>query len=372
MPAPAASHSQYTAPESTAFSPRVHGGGAQYTRRIAHDFSTNTNTLGPCPHTVTALQQVSAHQLHSYPDPHYHQLCEQLAQWHGVAHERIVIAASGSEAITRITQAFAHLAQERGEASHVQIPKHAYGDYAHHARLHQLAVHSDEHSDAQDLTLRWFAYPSSPLGQCPAQLPTLGAQHIGVLDCAYAPLQISGRRIVPSATTPPSTPHKLDHWWQLWTPNKALGMCGMRAAYLIAPKNGAHHVRLMHLLNACAPSWPLGAHGVALLQSWATDTTQDWINDSLEKLAVWKRAQQDALNQLGWTSLYSSTSFFCAIAPSGLRMPHIQQRLLDAGIVVRDCTSFGLRDTMRINVTPPSVFTQLRSALHTIGGDTVS
>jgi histidinol-phosphate aminotransferase len=46
-----------------------------------------------------------------------------------------------------------------------------------------------------------------------------------VLDCAYRPLWLEDE--------PPE--RNLDAVWQLWTPNKALGMTGVRAAYAIAP-----------------------------------------------------------------------------------------------------------------------------------------
>ena len=77
----------------------VHGGpdargAAQY------DFSTNSNACGPCPHTLAAVQQADATR---YPDPSYTALRAALADFHFVAPERIVLAASASEFIHRIT-----------------------------------------------------------------------------------------------------------------------------------------------------------------------------------------------------------------------------------------------------------------------------
>jgi histidinol-phosphate aminotransferase len=62
--------------------------------------------------------------------------------------------------------------------------------------------------------------------------------------------------------------------WQLWTPNKALGLTGVRAAYAIAPLGADAAVAQ---LESLAPSWPVGAHGVAPLQAWTRPDVQAWL-----------------------------------------------------------------------------------------------
>ncbi len=80
---------------------------------------------------------------------------------------------------------------------------------------------------------------------------------MAVLDLAYAPLRLSG--------TSPWSAAQRDQAWQLWTPNKALGLTGVRAAYAIAPLGAEAAAQQVQQL---CPSWPVGAHGVALLQAW--------------------------------------------------------------------------------------------------------
>lgn len=69
-----------------------------------HDLSSNGNTCGPYPSALHALRMVDASH---YPDPANTALRVQLAAWHGVTPERIVIAASASEFIQRISVAVA-------------------------------------------------------------------------------------------------------------------------------------------------------------------------------------------------------------------------------------------------------------------------
>jgi histidinol-phosphate aminotransferase len=65
----------------------------------AHDFSTNRNACGPCPMAVKALQ--AAHVAHT--PIRNTPLRAQLAAFHGVAVERILIGGSSSELIHRLT-----------------------------------------------------------------------------------------------------------------------------------------------------------------------------------------------------------------------------------------------------------------------------
>ncbi|MBQ1766317.1 MAG: aminotransferase, partial [Aquincola sp.] len=84
---------------------RTHGGpDARGPARF--DFSTNANAAGPCPMALAAAQAADASR---YPDPSYTALRARLAALHGVAPQRILLAASASEFIQRITAVGARL-----------------------------------------------------------------------------------------------------------------------------------------------------------------------------------------------------------------------------------------------------------------------
>ena len=157
--------------------------------------------------------------------------------------------------------------------------------------------------------------------------------------------------------------------WQLWTPNKALGLTGVRAAYAIAPE-GAD--ALVAALTALAPSWPVGAHGVALLHSWVQPATQRWLAGCLPVLRDWKARQQALCSALGWQVLPGSqANYFCVRLPAALQaapgaqppqQKEQQQRLRTQGIQVRDCSSFGLPGHWRLGVLPPMAQAALQQA----------
>lgn len=316
-----------------------------------HDFSTNANACGPSPQALAALQAADAVR---YPDPAYTALRERLGAFHGVAQERIVIAASASEFIHRITA----LAAQRGVQA-VLLPAHSYGDYARASQAWGLRVLRPGDAGQGGSALHWACEPASPLGCAdPALDPgrAVPAGALQVIDCAYRPLQLhAAPRACPEAA------------WQLWTPNKALGLTGVRAAYAIAPLDDAAEVDAA-ALDRLAPSWPLGAHGVALLESWTEPATQRWLDTTRRTLADWKAAQAALCAGLGWTVLPGSlANYFAArlpqdCAPELPALPALLAALRAQGIKLRDCASFGLPGCVRLGVLPPASQAALRAA----------
>ena len=414
-----------------------------------HDFSTNANACGPCPPVLQALQQAP---VHTYPDPACTAVRQGLGRWHGVDTERVVIGASASELIFRLTAALGMIGQGRQAdagvpSAHdplrvrtgplpagarplpppvVWVPRHAYGDYARAAQAHGLPVRvwdtvrdiprdatgSGSGSASCSLQLFWATEPSSPLGHTPEGLadavharPSHARQTVAlqgvpgdspplwVLDRAYAPLRLSG--------TDPFASTALDAVWQLFSPNKALGMTGVRGAWLVASAAclndaGSLQAELLGHLQALAPSWPLGAHGEVMLMAWPEPAVQQWLARSLDTLRDWKAQLEEGLRRRDWTVLPSVSTFCCARPPrsaleaalsmmrpsdmptpanqvSDTRGPSTPSRhtvrdarspgertqlallavLRQQGIKLRDATSFGLPGWFRLGVRPP-------------------
>ena len=318
---------------------RVHGGSDAF--GVPHfDFSSNSNACGPCPIAVEAIQHVDVSR---YPDASYSALRQQLAAFHGVKVQRVVLAASASEFIFRITAVVARRGKSGGQS--VWIPPHAYGDYLHAAAAHGLNAVADPH----DADLFWACEPSSPLGAAHEDWQS-GDYAVRVIDRAYEPLRLSGKVTLPDP--------QLQRFWQLYSPNKALGLTGVRAAYAIAPLDCDIDVMTMEQL---CPSWPIGAHGVAMLQAWTQRDAQAWLAASLNTLRDWKMQQLALCESLGWSVLPSHANFFVCRWDQGA---DTLTGLRTHGIKLRDCASFGLPDHVRLSVQPPAAQYALRAALH--------
>ena len=331
---------------------RVHG-GTDADDAPHFDFSTNSNACGPCPHAFAAVRAADATR---YPDPAYTALRASLAVMHGVEPGRIVVAASASAFIFCFTAWAAH----QGAGSYWRTD-HAYGDYASAAEAWNL----QRTSDIDGAGLVWACEPSSPLGQThprwprwmsgaapDVDAPAPASARPVVLDCAYAPMRLSGAPGLDAA--------RRDQVWQLWSPNKSLGLTGVRAAFAVAPLGSGHVVAQ---LEALAASWPVGAHGVALLHAWTQHASQAWLHQSLQTLVQWKAEQIGTLERLGWECLPSDANFFCARAPSALDVSPFLRHLRAAGVHLRDAASFGLAGHVRLSVQPPSAQAALRDAI---------
>jgi len=313
----------------------IHG-GPDASGAAPHDFSTNGNAVGACPAVLAALRDADpAH----YPDPRYTALRARLAGFHGVAAGRIVIAASASEFIHRISAAVA-----QGGGRTAWLPAHSYGDYERAAQAWGLQVLRAP-APFEPAALRWCCEPSSPLGQPQSDLVAHAEGNGGpcVLDMAYEPLRLEGRPSLDAA--------RRDRVWQMWTPNKAMGLTGIRAAYVIAPAD-AMASPLMERLDQLAASWPLGTHGVALLEAWTGDAAQRWLAQSLDTLREWKAQQRAVCESLGWQCLPGDANFFCARTDKPY--PRVAAALRAQGIKLRDCASFGLPGHVRLGVQPPA------------------
>lgn len=329
---------------------RVHGGPDQAGPPL-HDFSTNSNACGPSLHALAALRH--ADPTH-YPDAAYTELRRQLAAFHKVDSRRIVLAASASEFIFRITS----LVSRRCGKS-VSLPSHSYGDYAQAAGAFGMEPVGAE----ADAPLRWSCDPSSPQGLPDERLRRLVAAQLEgdvvVLDRAYEPLRLEGALNLPDAL--------LDKTWQLWTPNKALGLTGVRGAYAIGPIGDEAGAEAMEQL---CPSWPIGSHGVAMLQAWVQPEVQSWLADSKTTLRVWKKRQLALCDAMGWRCATSHTNFFCShpALPDGMLLAHLLTALRAHGIKLRDTTSFGLPGMVRTSVQSPQAQDALHNAWQSITG----
>jgi histidinol-phosphate aminotransferase len=316
----------------------VHGGPGP-AGPARHDFSTNANATGPCP---SALARVVAADPTRYPDASYRALHGALAAFHGVAPGRVLLAASASEFIQRFTAVSARLAP-----GPVAVPAQAYGDYARAARAWGRPLVAA----GAAAPLRWVADPSSPWGQDgPPAGDEADADAATVLDAVYAPLRLGGASAWGGAAR--------DAVFVLHSPNKALGLCGVRGAYAIAPA-APRWQPWVQALQAAAPSWPLGAQGVALLQAWCSPEAQAWLQASLPTLRRWKAALAAALQARGHTVAPSHTPFFCVQPPAGWAAAPLARH----GVQLRDASSFGLPGWWRLNALGPEAQTALLRAI---------
>lgn len=347
----------------------VQHGGPDGGPDIAWDFSSNANAVSLPTDLMARL--LDADRRH-YPDPYYAALRTVLAQAHGIHMDRVLPTAGSSEGIRRLTLSLL------GKGLHqVWVPVPGYGDYRAAAQALGVDVCSfDPWSrpsawcdlDVQAVgqpgpILVWLCDPCNPTGRSLDAsfwqgLRAWMRRHPNVivaLDRAYEPLRLRGHSALP--------PDLADVCWQFHSPNKALGLTGVRAGWVQAPLHDP--LGLVSALWRLAPSWVMSAEGVHLLKQWYTPEVQDWLVTSHQTLAFWMQRLEVELAQRGWSNQPSFTSFFVSQAPTAWapHLPAITTHLRTQGLKWRDAGSLGLPGAVRLRAHEPAAQQALLASL---------
>ena len=276
-----------------------------------------------------------------YPDPLYASLCSALGAFHAVRSDRIVVGASASELIWRLTRSWI------AAGAAILTDNRTFGEYRRAALAVGAQVSAERTAWAPDTAvLRWCCNPDNPTGAyqdhtCEIALAGMAEalpHDLVVADLAYWPF-----RAILNAED--GCPAVLRSAWadgviQLWSPNKLHGLTGVRGAYLVLPAHPNPRISA-ESLKSLAPSWVLGADGVALLQSHLCAEALEFLRDTAPTLRAWKTYQDRRLTQAGWHAESSPVHYGLWRPPVE---PSLQVRwhacLREAGIKLRDATSF--------------------------------
>jgi histidinol-phosphate aminotransferase len=166
-----------------------------------------------------------------------------------------------------------------------------------------------------------------------------------VVDMAYAPLCDAQHAAGVEAAAAGA--------YRLYSPNKAFGLTGVRAAYLITPAVDRH-------LASLAPSWVIGPDAVAFLEATCESRAREWLGQGIPQLKRWRARIAFSLQQLGISVRESPATFLLAKVGDAAR---IAAELRDREVRVRDCSSFGLPQWIRLSAQPPSAQRALLAAL---------
>ncbi|MER3480660.1 MAG: aspartate aminotransferase [Meiothermus sp.] len=314
-----------------------------------YDFSTNANAIGPDPH---ALRAVRAADPSRHPDPLYTHLHQALAAFHRVDPTQVAVGSGSSELIVRLTR-WRYL---RGP---MLILPPTFSEYARAAQPAELPLLQAR--DPEEFlhllpraTLAFLCVPNNPTGEVYGFLQEAAAlaeasRTTLVLDLAYFPFLQNPPPLPPSA-------------WRLYGPNKAHGLTGVRAGYLVAPLDLSHFREL-------APSWVLSVHGEAFLKAHLESPSQAWVAQTRVTLWQWRTELARGLRGLGHPASRRKERLEVRESPANFLLvrvgaaTRVALALREAGLRVRDCTSFGLPEWLRLSAQPPEAQAALLEAL---------
>jgi histidinol-phosphate/aromatic aminotransferase/cobyric acid decarboxylase-like protein len=155
-----------------------------------------------------------------------------------------------------------------------------------------------------------------------------------------------------TASAPSVLPVRCPNMLVLRSMTKAYALAGLRLGYAVGSPD------ILAALRRARPPWSVNAlaqaAGIAALQ----DTAH--LTHCLTRIAQAKHDFVAGLDALGLTPVPSTTHFFLACVGSGA---DCRQALLQRGMLVRDCASFGLPEYIRVATRRPEENARLLIAL---------
>ena len=329
-------------------SPTIHGAldFAELERLGLHpdqvlDFSVNSNPFGPSP---TALAALANTPIERYPDRDCLALRRELADRLHISVEQIMIGNGTAELIWLAAFTFFRPNEP------VLILGPTFGEYERATRLMNAqplfwTAHAETGFafDAVEITRLldttvfqavFLCNPNNPTGQVlPKEIIAGWAknhpQTLFIVDEAYL-------AFVPGMETTLQT--NLSNLFILRSLTKDYALAGLRLGCAVGNE------KLIQALSDVRPAWNVNA--MAQSVGLAALKDENHLQESLARLRVEKEFMFDGLISLGYNPIPSKTQFFLVPIQnaSGLR-----QKLLTTGILVRDCTSFGLPNHIRIS-----------------------
>ena len=340
------------------------------------DFSASVSPLGP-PEGVA--EAIAAVELAAYPDPHSLALTEAIAQHHrgdgiGIGN---VIAGNGSTEIIHLL-ARAYVGSPVGGVNRVaMLLTPTYSEYAGAVTLSGGGVENleanrseagftwDTRVAAERITagrpaLVFMCNPNNPTGALMdgAELQTLSEAAVAVgsllvVDEAY--INLSERHSEASATALVASTEAVV---VLRSMTKDYALTALRLGYAVAAES------VIARLAALQPDWSV--NGLAQAAGVVALADGGYLTRARAAVQESRVCIEQGLGELGVKCYPTAANFVLAQVgdAAGLR-----NELARRGIFVRDCTSFGLPDCIRIGLRPVPDCVRLVDAVADVWGE---
>jgi histidinol-phosphate aminotransferase len=319
------------------------------------DFSVNGNPYGPSPCVREALAQVPYDR---YPDREALALRRVLSAHLDVTADQLLVGNGSTELVWLVALAFVRAGDT------VLLVGPTFGEYTRAAvlmgaRLHQYSARRTEGFrvvpeaitpllQQRQPRLVFLCNPNNPTGTfvAPDSIAHWAAafpRTLFIVDEAYLTF---------TASAPSVLSVRRPNMLVLRSMTKAYALAGLRLGYAIGSPD------ILDALRRARPPWSVNAlaqaAGIAALQ----DTTH--LAHCLTRIAQAKHDFVTGLCALELTPVPSTTHFFLVRVGNGASC---RQALLQRGMLVRDCASFGLPEYVRMATRRPEENARLLTAL---------
>lgn len=330
------------------------------------DFSVNVNPYGPCDEVRRA---VSAAPIDRYPDPTAAPARRALGTWLGVSPGCLVVGNGAvdvlwsaarallkpSDTVVIAEPAFSEMrvAAELVGARVAEWRAAPADHFAFHARAFESVLRAEKPK------LVYLATPANPSGAGvgASELLALAEAHPTirfVFDVSFAGL---GDR-APEFDLGRVSQHGFANVVWLVSLTKELSVPGVRVGFGVGP------VEWIREIQAQMPPWSVSAPAQAVAMIAAQDSVRRFVEMSRARLASDRRHLHRRLVGLGLAPSPSEAPYLLVHLGARTTGSSLRRALLERhGILVRDATSFGLPDHVRLAARPEADVARLIHAL---------
>lgn len=305
------------------------------------DFSVSTNPFGPPPGIEEAIAKTA---IERYPDSEATELRLLLASKLKLSPDNILIGSGSTELIRLVAAAYF------GPDDTVIIPQPTYADYEIACQLVGARVVKQTMPEETDFKLNvaettelihkhqpkgiFLGNPNNPTGQY------LSIEEVSkILAAARDCLVILDEAYIAFTENTWVATELIDqgNLLILRSMTKDYALAGLRLGYAITSK------KIISVLKRAKPPWNVSS--VAQKAGIFALKADGYLEECQQKIREAKQFLIEGLKGLGLSPLPSPTNFFLVKVGDATAL---RQALLTRGILVRDCTSFGLPKYIRL------------------------
>ncbi|EMA12990.1 histidinol-phosphate transaminase [Haloarcula marismortui] len=301
--------------------------------------ASNENMFGPSPDAVEAIRG-SAERMHSYPKASHADLVDELAEMWDVTPEQVWLSNGGDGALDCLARAMLDPGQD------VLVPSPGFAYYAMSARYHHGEVNeytlskADDFAQTADTVLKDYdgeriVYLTSPHNPTGAEFTTEAVRTIAeetdeqtlvLVDEAYGEFtEMPSKRPLLSDR---------DDVALLRTFSKAYGLAGIRLGYAVVPEDWADAYARINT--------PFSASELACRAGLAALDDDEHVERSVDTAAWAREYLSEELDAPTWDS--AGNFILAEVGDASAIADAAQER----GVIIRDCSSFGLPECIRI------------------------